>query len=54
MKSYLRTLFETLIMAGSLLLVIITLSGQTRDIAIGISIASVIFFVLSELVGTDD
>ena len=45
MKSYLRTLFETLIMAGSLLLVIITLSGQTRDIAIGISIASVIFFV---------
>jgi len=47
---YLRTLFEALIMAGGLLLVIITLSGQTRDIAIGISIASVVFFILSELV----
>lgn len=54
MKNILRTLFETLIMAGGLLLVIITLSGQTRDIAIGISIASVIFFVLSELVGSDE
>ena len=53
MKSLLRTLFETLVMAGGLLLVIITLSGSTRDIAIGISIASVVFFVLSEVVGDD-
>jgi hypothetical protein len=54
MRNILRTLFETLIMAGGLLLVIITLSGQTRDIAIGISVASVIFFVLSELVPPED
>lgn len=51
---YLRVLFETLIMAGGLLLVIITLSGQTRDIAIGISIASVVFYVLSQLVPPEE
>jgi hypothetical protein len=51
---YLRILAEAAIMAGGLLLVIITLSGQTRDTAIIISIASVIVYILSQLVPSDD
>lgn len=50
---YLRLLAETAVMTGGLLLVIITLSGATRDMAIWISIASVLFFVVSQVVNDD-
>ena len=49
MKHYFVLACETAVMVGGLLLVIITLSGQTQDYAIGISVASVIFYVLSQL-----
>jgi hypothetical protein len=51
---YLRILLEAAIMAGGLMLVIITLSGQTRDIATGISVASVIMFILSQILSTGE
>jgi len=52
----LRIFAETAIMAGGLGLVIITLSGSTRTIAIWISIISVVFYVVSQLAegGSDD
>jgi len=50
---YLRLLAETAVMSGGLLLVIITLSGATRETAIWISVVSVLFFVLSQVVNDD-
>jgi len=50
---YLRLLAETAVMSGGLLLVIITLSGPTREMAIWISVVSVLFFVLSQVVNDD-
>ena len=46
---YLRLLAETGIMAGGLLLVIITLSGSTRDTAIWISAISILLYIASQL-----
>jgi hypothetical protein len=50
---YLRILLETAIMAGGLLLVIITLSGSTKDIAVAISVVSVVIFAISQLISED-
>jgi len=50
---YLRLLAETAVMTGGLLLVLITLSGATREAAIWISGASVLFFVLSQVANDD-
>lgn len=50
---YLRTILETAIMAGGLLLVIITLSGNTKNIAVAISVVSIIIFAISQLISED-
>jgi hypothetical protein len=50
----LKLLAETGIMAGGLLLVIITLSGETQRVATIISVVSVIMFIASQLISDDD
>ena len=49
MNPYFVLACATAVMLGGLMLVIITLSGQTRDYSIGISGASVIFYVLAQI-----
>lgn len=51
---YLKLLLEAGIMAGGLLLVIITLSGSTRDVAVVVSVVSIILFLMSGLFDQDD
>jgi len=53
MKKYPKILIETGVMAGSLSLVLITLSGQTRIQALIISLASIAFYVVSQLLPDD-
>jgi len=52
----LRIIAETIIMAAGLALVVITLSGTTRTIAIWLSFISIIFYIVSQLAeeATDD
>lgn len=52
----LRILAETIITTAGLGLVVITLSGTTRTIAIWLSIVSIICYVVSQLAegGSDD
>lgn len=49
MKHYFVLACEILVMVCGLMLVVITLSGKTKDYAIALSLASVIFFALSQL-----
>ena len=49
-----RLLFEAGIMAGGLTLVLITLSGTTRDIGVVVSVASVALFLAAGLIEEDD
>jgi ABC-type polysaccharide/polyol phosphate export permease len=48
---HLKLLLEAAIMAGGLILVLITLSGTTRDIGVIVSVLSVVFFMVSGLLG---
>jgi len=52
-KKAARILFEAGIIGAGLGLVVITLSGSTRDIATILSIASVALFLGSQLLGDD-
>lgn len=45
----LRIFAETVIMSAGLALVVITLSGTTRTIAIWLSAISIVFYVVSQL-----
>jgi len=49
-----RLLFEAGIMAGGLTLVLITLSGTTRDVGVVVSVASVALFLAAGLIEEDD
>lgn len=49
-----KTLMEAGVMLAGLILVLITLSGTTRQIGIVCTVASLIMFVLSSLVPDDD
>jgi len=49
MKKPIKTIIESAIMAGSLGLVLITLSGTTRNQATVISLVSVVLFIVSSL-----
>lgn len=53
MRKSLKTIIESAIMAGSLALVLITLSGTTRTQATVISVVSVALFVISSLADRD-
>lgn len=49
-----KTLMEAGIMLAGLVLVLITLSGTTRDIGIVCTVASLIMFITASLVPDDD
>jgi len=51
---HLKLLFEAAIMAGGLALVLITLSGTTRDIGVVISAISLLFFLASGILDDTD
>lgn len=51
---HLKLLLEAGIMAGGLVLVLITLSGTTRDIGIWVSVLSILFFLVSGTLSEDD
>ena len=53
MKKIPKVLIETGVMAGSLALVLITLSGETQTQALVISLASIGFYVGSQLLSDD-
>lgn len=54
MKKIARVLLEAGILGAGLGLVIITLSGATRDAAVALSVASVTLFIGSSLIGGDE
>lgn len=51
MKKAARVLLEAGVLAAGLGLVVITLSGSTRDVATALSIASVALFLAAQLLG---
>lgn len=53
MKRFPKIVIETGVMAGSLGLVLITLSGETRTQALIISLASIGFYVGSQMLSND-
>jgi hypothetical protein len=53
MKKIPKIIIETGVMAGSLGLVLITLSGETRTQALIISLASIGFYVGSQMLSDD-
>lgn len=53
MKKLPKIVIETGVMAGSLALVLITLSGDTRNQALIISLASIGFYVGSQMLSDD-
>lgn len=53
MKKAARVLLEAGILGAGLGLVVITLSGSTRDVATVLSVASVALFVGSQFIGDD-
>ena len=53
MKKIPKIIIETGVMAGSLGLVLITLSGDTRTQALIISLASIGFYISSQMLSDD-
>jgi len=53
MKRFPKIVIETGVMAGSLGLVLITLSGETRTQALIISLASIGFYIGSQMLSDD-
>lgn len=53
MKKVARVFLEAGVLGAGLGLVIITLSGSTRDVATALSVASVALFLGSQLLGED-